>query len=893
MLRLALRTLLAPALVLLLVPAARAADFFVSTKGDDKNAGTQAAPWRTVTHAAKTAPSGSRIVIAAGSYGGTGFAEGLEVSGGKQLELVGAGPARTRILANASFAPTIPYRTGSRAWNCVLAVHGAGTRVELRGLSLDAARLPVAGPLTTAIYTDGASGVLEAVHLVGAGAATPNGAQSHVGFVAIGKDAQTAAAVTLRRCRITGWNKTGVYMSGLGLTGVLQGCEILGAGLLGTGLLGAGQPAQNAVQLEEGARYELVDNRIGDVDYEPSTYNATGMLLYDTRGNVTVRDNRFFGCKTGCYFYGPSAPKTELLGNRFGNCTWALSVDTSGMTAKGNDFDSRYGVYARGSATLTIDGNRYSDFRGNSGYPSRYVVSGNVVNQDRNAGQLTRGFATPVAINQPQGAGPSDMIVGDFDGDGRLDFATINQLKQQVRFHYGSGGTGFAKRPPRDVPVPGNPIRAVAGEFSGFTGLDLAVLSADGNVRVLSNLGNTGNWNVGPALDLDGEGSPARVASIAAGQLDGAGEDDLVVGYTGDGVNVDGGVYLVIVRRALLGRGPTLTGTTRSVQDVLAVDLDGDKLDDVVAIDTGNLNGVNNAALVWRQGASAGSFLSPVALKLQPDGSRLGAFDLDGDQRPELLVTCSGAPGFLHVFGSQSSGLPQELPVSPWRVAPEAGAVIAGDWQGDSGPSGRRLDVLIAHRGLDRISVLTDFSGGRFTAGTSCVSAIGPRELALGALDSDGRPDLLVLDEIDEKVSVRLAVPLADVQPFGLGCEGGVSGAVPDIYAYGDSARMTLGNPSFGVGIGQARASKVAVLVLGLQALPSQQACSGLVGQLFWLPATITDARGSGQVPIGPIPNDTGLLGAEIIGQFFVLDDLGGLGGAFATSAGLKMRVGG
>ena len=409
-----------------------------------------------------------------------------------------------------------------------------------------------------------------------------------------------------------------------------------------------------------------------------------------------------------------------------------MSVDTSGVTAKGNDFDSRYGVYARGSSILTVDGNRYSDFRGNSGYPSRYVVSGNVVNQDRNASELSRGFGAPVAISQPQGAGPSDMVVGDFDGDGRLDFATINQLKQQVRFHYGSGGTGFAKRPPRDVPVPGNPIRAVAGEFSGFNGLDLAVLSADGNVRVLSNLGNTGNWNVGPAVDLDGEGSPARVASIAAGQIDGLGEDDLVVGYTGNGRNVDGGVYVVTVRRALLSQGITLPGTTRSVQDVLVADLDGDSSNDVVAIDTGNLNGVTNAALVWRQGSSPGSFLAPVPLGIRADGNRLGAFDLDGDQRPELLVTCGGAPGFLHVFGSQSKGLPQELPVSPWRLAAEAGAVIAGDWQGNSGPLGRRPDVLIAHRGLDRISVLTDFVDGRFSAATSCVSAIGPRELALG-----------------------------------------------------------------------------------------------------------------------------------------------------------------
>ncbi|MDQ3641840.1 MAG: DUF1565 domain-containing protein, partial [Actinomycetota bacterium] len=41
---------------------------FVSPSGSDANPGTESAPWRTLTHAVKTASSGSTIVMRAGTY---------------------------------------------------------------------------------------------------------------------------------------------------------------------------------------------------------------------------------------------------------------------------------------------------------------------------------------------------------------------------------------------------------------------------------------------------------------------------------------------------------------------------------------------------------------------------------------------------------------------------------------------------------------------------------------------------------------------------------------------------------------------------------------------------------------------------------------------------------
>src|SRR5580692_4730184 len=42
--------------------------FYVSTTGDDANAGTKGAPWRTIQHAADTAQAGSTVNVLGGVY---------------------------------------------------------------------------------------------------------------------------------------------------------------------------------------------------------------------------------------------------------------------------------------------------------------------------------------------------------------------------------------------------------------------------------------------------------------------------------------------------------------------------------------------------------------------------------------------------------------------------------------------------------------------------------------------------------------------------------------------------------------------------------------------------------------------------------------------------------
>ena len=62
-------TTLSALLLYVATPAqAQTATYFVATSGNDSNAGTQSAPWRTIGKAAKTAVAGSTVNVRGGVY---------------------------------------------------------------------------------------------------------------------------------------------------------------------------------------------------------------------------------------------------------------------------------------------------------------------------------------------------------------------------------------------------------------------------------------------------------------------------------------------------------------------------------------------------------------------------------------------------------------------------------------------------------------------------------------------------------------------------------------------------------------------------------------------------------------------------------------------------------
>src|SRR5260370_28666781 len=107
--------------------------------------------------------------------------------------------------------------------------------------------------------------------------------------------------------------------------------------------------------------------------------------------------------------------------------------------------------------------------------------------------------------------GPSCIVVGDFNGDGKPDLAVTNFSDQNVWVLLGNGDGTF--QPARSVfvsPVGGFPWYIADGDFNNNGKLDLAVANySDNSVSVL--LGD-GGGTFHPAQHRPGHGKPPQRA---------------------------------------------------------------------------------------------------------------------------------------------------------------------------------------------------------------------------------------------------------------------------------------------------------------------------------------------------------------------------------------------
>jgi hypothetical protein len=155
--------------------------------------------------------------------------------------------------------------------------------------------------------------------------------------------------------------------------------------------------------------------------------------------------------------------------------------------------------------------------------------------QDVRLLDFAKGPAAPLDL-RAAGQRPTDLAVGDFDGDGALDLAIANGDSRRVGLLFGAGGKPSAgKRFDSETRVPcdRSPASVAAGDVDGDGRADVAVLAAaDETLAVLANergalarrsaaIPAPGASSVACA-DLDGDGR-AEVACLqhgAAGSID-------------------------------------------------------------------------------------------------------------------------------------------------------------------------------------------------------------------------------------------------------------------------------------------------------------------------------------------------------------------------------------
>jgi len=185
-----------------------------------------------------------------------------------------------------------------------------------------------------------------------------SGTQHGVGIYAFNLDG-TPRTLVVDDNDIYDFQKNGMALLGTGLT-----VEVTDNTVTGSGPLGLGMPAQNGIQIGNGATGVISGNTISGIWYTDPSWASIGILLSGTTGTVEVSDNTITDTKDAIYFYGSTASDANITGNVILNCEWGITVfSTTGTLASadiiGNTIDgcTVVAVYSDNPTTVVNENN--------------------------------------------------------------------------------------------------------------------------------------------------------------------------------------------------------------------------------------------------------------------------------------------------------------------------------------------------------------------------------------------------------------------------------------------------------------------------------------------------------------------------------------------------------
>ncbi|MEU8764259.1 FG-GAP-like repeat-containing protein [Streptomyces sp. NPDC048659] len=353
----------------------------------------------------------------------------------------------------------------------------------------------------------------------------------------------------------------------------------------------------------------------------------------------------------------------------------------------------------------------------------------------------TTSFAAAANLDD-HGRGGSAVAVGDLDGDGTPDLVTAIRAEGLGVF-LGSGGGAFGAVTKYPAPQTASSVflgSAVITDVDGDGNQDVVSQDARGNVALVWRGDGTGALGAGtavplnptPGCDTTGD-NPCVVrfpADVAVGDFDEDGAPDLATANTNThNVSVvpgrGDGTFGTAVPYALgAGTGP---------QGVAASDLDGDGHLDLVTANQ------SNGTLSVLKGDGTGGFGTPSSV---PTGlslpSKVKLADVDGDGDADAVVVAPGSPGRVAVLpGDGSGGFGTANVLS-------AGANLSSASVADVNGDGRP-DLLVSSAGTHEVLVFEGDGTGAF--GTPLAFGLNggrtPQATATADLDGDGRTDVV------------------------------------------------------------------------------------------------------------------------------------------------------
>lgn len=436
-----------------------------------------------------------------------------------------------------------------------------------------------------------------------------------------------------------------------------------------------------------------------------------------------------------------------------------------------------------------------------------------------NAGNLLAA-GTPIAT----GSLPVAIATGDFNRDGKTDFAVVNENSNTVSVLLGGGNGTF--QPSANYTVGGKPDGLAAADVNGDGTADLIVSSyANNNVSVLLGRAD-GTFQAGSAFDVG-----FSALAVAAGDFNADGNVDLAVATYSD-------------LKVLLGNGDgtfqaAVSYIAGSNPYALAVgDLNGDGFPDV-AVTNGNGGSVS---VFLAKGTISGALQPAVTYAVGSNPRSIAIADVNKDQKPDLVVANFGGNN-VSVLPGNGDGTFQTA--STFADGSSPTSLSAADFNGDG-----NQDLILASYAGNGVGILLGKGDGTFQATTPVPGANAPYALAVADFNGDGIADIVAANGGSDSAVVFL----------GYGATLALSG----------DNQSTIAGTSFSASLRVTVTDSNAQPVAGVPvafAAPSSGATATLSGG-----TAITDA--AGQAAVSAIANRT-------VGAYSVVASAGLLGAAF------------